>query len=228
MKTMSTAVLLLSLALAPPVAQAAEAAPDALLTAVTSEVTAAIRQGRDQPEGSAKVAELVDAKVLPLFNFSRMTQLAMARNWRLATSEQQAALTLEFRRLLVRTYSAALWSYRDQKIEFKRLRAAPGDAEVSVKSSVRNGAERTSIDYDLERTPAGWQVFDVKIDGVSLVTAYRESFAAKVRTEGVDGLIRALAEKNRQASTGARQGPTSGDRARLVNGLVRSALRHGG
>ena len=228
METMSRFVLLLSLALAAPVVQAAEVAPDALLTAVTSEVIAAIRQNREQADGPAKIAEVVEGKVLPLFDFSRMTQLAMARNWRLATSEQQILLTVEFRRLLVRTYSAALTSYRDQKIEFKRVRAAPGDTDVTVKSEVRNGTERMSIDYELVRTPAGWLVYDVKIDGVSLVTAYRESFASKVRAEGVDGLIRALTEKNRQSGTESRPANTTADRSRLMNGLVRSALRQGG
>ena len=228
MKVICRALFVLSVALATPEAHATEAAPDALLAAVTTEVTEAMRQNRDQAEGSARVADLVEKKVLPLFDFSRMTQLAMARNWRLATSDQQIALTVEFRRLLVRTYSQALAGYRDQKIEFKKMRAAPGDNDVTVKSEVRNGAERISIDYELVRTPAGWQVYDVKLDGVSLVTAYRESFAAKVRAEGVDGLIRTLAEKNRQGDTGAKPGPAAGDRARLVNALVRSALRQGG
>jgi phospholipid transport system substrate-binding protein len=226
MKTIVRAVFLLSLALATPAA-ATETAPDALLASVTSEVTEAIRQNRDQADGAAKVADLIEKKVLPVFDFSRMTQLAMARNWRVATPEQQAKLTVEFRRMLVRTYSAALVSYRDQKIEFKKLRALPGDKDVTVKSDVRNGTERTSIDYEMVKTSTGWLVYDVKIDGVSLVTAYREAFASKVRAEGVDGLIKALAEKNRQGSAGA--GPGYGaERARLVSGLVRSALRHGG
>jgi len=228
MKVICRALFVLSVALATPEAHATAAAPDALLAAVTTEVTEAMRQNRDQAEGSARVADLVEKKVLPLFDFSRMTQLAMARNWRLATSDQQIALTVEFRRLLVRTYSQALSGYRDQKIEFKKMRAAPGDNDVTVKSEVRNGAERISIDYELVRTPAGWQVYDVKLDGVSLVTAYRESFAAKVRAEGVDGLIRTLAEKNRQGDTGTKPGSAAGERARLVNALVRSALRQGG
>ena len=228
METMSRLLLRLCLALAASVVTAAETAPDALLATVTSEVTAAIKQNRGEPDGDAKVTDFVEKKVLPLFDFSRMTQLAMARNWRLATSDQQIQLTVEFRRLLVRTYSAALASYRDQKIEFKRVRAAPGDKDLTVKSDVRNGAERMSIDYEMVKTPVGWQVYDVKIDGVSLVTAYRESFAAKVRAEGVDGLIRALAEKNRTSGAEAKPANSTADRTRLLNGLVRSALRHGG
>jgi phospholipid transport system substrate-binding protein len=221
-------LVVLSLALAAPAVVAGETAPDALLAAVTSDVTAAIKESREGPDGAAKLADLVEAKVLPLFNFPRMAQLAMGRNWRLASAEQQTLLTIEFRRLLVRTYSAALAAYRDQTIEFKRLRAAPGDTEVTVKSDVSNGTERTSLDYEVEKTPFGWQVFDVKIDGVSLVTAYRGSFASKVRADGVEGLIRALTEKNRQGSLEPKPANSAENRARLLNGLVRSALRHGG
>ena len=218
---------LLLLVLAAPLAHASEVAPDVLLITATTDVIAAIKQNREQSESPAKLAHVVETRVLPLFDFSRMTQLAMGRNWRVATPEQQQLLTNEFRRLLVRTYSAALTSYRDQKIEFRRVRAAPGDNDVTVKSDVKNGTERMTIDYDMVKTPAGWLVYDVKIDGVSLVTAYRESFGAKVRADGVEGLIRALAEKNRLGGD-FRPANSAEDRSRLVNGLVRSALRHGG
>src|SRR5688572_18371245 len=176
MKAIRKFLLLLSLALAAPLAGGSEVAPDVLLSTATTEVIAVIRQSREQSENPAKLAEVVEARVLPLFDFSRMTQLAMARNWRLATADQQTALTNEFRRLLVRTYSAALTSYRDQRIEYRRVRSLPGDTDVTVKSDVKNGTERMTIDYEMVKTPAGWLVYDVKIDGVSLVTAYRESF----------------------------------------------------
>jgi phospholipid transport system substrate-binding protein len=129
-----------------------------------------------------------------------MTRIAMARNWRLASPEQQKELTREFRTLLVRTYSTALTSYRDQAIEFKPLRARPEDTEVTVRSEVRQpGAQPVSIDYEMEKTPDSWKVYDVTIGGVSLVTTYRETFAAEVREHGVDGLIKALASKNGQS-----------------------------
>jgi len=128
-----------------------------------------------------------------------MTRIAVARNWRLATPEQQEALTLEFKTLLVRTYSIALSSYRDQVIEYKPLRLTPDATEVTVRSDVRqSGKERLTIDYDMEKTPAGWKVYDIKIAGVSLVTTYRDTFAGKVRDGGIEGLIRALSDKNRQ------------------------------
>jgi phospholipid transport system substrate-binding protein len=127
-----------------------------------------------------------------------MTQTAVARNWVAATPEQRNALTAEFRTLLVRTYCTALRNYRDELIEFMPLNLAPGATEATVKSVVRQGAsERLTIDYDMQNGAAGWKVFDVKIAGVSLVMAYRESFAAAVRSGGIDGLIKSLADKNR-------------------------------
>ena len=190
----------LALALTTPAALAQGEAPDALLKAVTADVIMLIRQDKDIQAGNpAKVAEVVETRILPLFDFTRMTQLAVARNWRAASTEQQTLLTAEFRTLLVRTYSTALSSYRDQIIEFKPLRMAPGDAEVTVKSVVKqSGMDPLTIDYDMARTAAGWKVYDIKIDGISLITTYRETFSEKVRSEGVDGLIKSLADKNRQ------------------------------
>jgi phospholipid transport system substrate-binding protein len=187
-------------ALAAPFALARDVAPDVLLKAVTSEVIAIIRRDKDIQAGDpAKVADLVETRVLPLFDFTRMTRIAVARNWRLATPEQQEALTLEFKTLLVRTYSTALSSYRDQVIEYKPLRLTPDATEVTVRSDVRqSGKERMTIDYDMEKTPAGWKVYDVKIAGVSLVTTYRDTFAGKVRDSGIQGLIKSLSDKNRQ------------------------------
>jgi len=188
-------------ALAAPLSPAQDVAPDVMLKAVTSEVIAIIRQDKDIQAGDpAKVADLVETRILPLFDFTRMTQIAVARNWRLATPEQQQALTLEFKTLLVRTYSTALSSYRDQVIEYKPLRLTPDATEVTVRSDVRQaGGERMTIDYYMEKTPAGWKVYDVKIVGVSLVTTYRDTFAGKVRDSGIEGLIKSLSDKNRQS-----------------------------
>ena len=187
-------------ALAAPLSPAQDVAPDVMLKAVTSEVIAIIRQDKDIQAGDpAKVADLVETRILPLFDFTRMTQIAVARNWRLATPVQQKALTLEFKALLVRTYSTALSSYRDQVIEYKPLRLTPDATEVTVRSDVRqSGKERITIDYEMEKTSAGWKVYDVKIAGVSLVTTYRDTFAGKVRDSGIEGLIKSLSDKNRQ------------------------------
>ncbi|TAK83921.1 MAG: ABC transporter substrate-binding protein [Betaproteobacteria bacterium] len=177
--------------------------PDALMKAVTSEVIAIFKQ--DLAAGRpTEMAQLIETKILPLFDFHRMTRIAVARNWRLASPEQQGALVTQFQALLVRTYSAALSGYRDQELEYRPLRAAAGDTEVLVRSFLRQpGAEPLTIDYDMENGLAGWRVFDVKIAGVSLVMNYRESFAAAVRDGGIDGLIASLADKNRPITRAA-------------------------
>jgi len=194
-------VLVLLSALAAPCALAQDVAPDVLLISITTEVIAIIRQDKEIQAGNpAKLADLVETRILPHFDFTRMTRMAVARNWRLATPEQQQALTTEFKTLLVHTYSTALSDYRDQEIVYKPLRAAPDATEVTVRSEVRqSGKERLSIDYDVEKTPAGWKVYDIKIAGISLVTTYRDSFAGRVRDGGIEGLIKSLWDKNRQS-----------------------------
>ena len=195
--------LLLALALAAPALPAQEIEPNALLQSTTLEVITAIKRERDLHGGQPKqVAALVETKVLPLFDFTRMTQIAVARNWRLATPEQRLTLTAEFKTLLVRTYSTALSSYRDQVIEFRSLRSVPADTEVTVRSVVKqSGTAPIAMDYDMEKTPAGWKVFDIKVEGISLVTTYRDTFAEIIRDGGVDGLIKALEDKNKQRDT---------------------------
>ncbi len=190
------------LALLVPVAQAQEPAPDVLVKSITEEVVAVLKQDKDIQAGNPKkIEELIEAKVLPHFNFTRMTRIAMARNWRLATPEQQKELTAEFKTLLVRTYSTALSNYRDQLIDYKPLRAKPEDVEVTVRSEVKQSgsSQPVAIDYEMEKTPNGWKVYDVKVGGVSLVTTYRDTFASEVKERGVDGLIKSLAAKNRQS-----------------------------
>jgi phospholipid transport system substrate-binding protein len=196
-------VLMLALALAAPALPAQELAPDALLRAVTVNVIDIIKQDQELRKADpAKVAALVETDIAPLFDFVHMTRLAMARNWRLATPEQQSVLTEEFKTLLLRTYSTALANYRGEVFEFKRLRAAPRATEVTVRSEVEQpGKERMSLDYEMERTPAGWKIYDVKVAGVRLVTTYREVFAEKVRDGGVDGLIKFLADRNRDGGS---------------------------
>jgi phospholipid transport system substrate-binding protein len=195
-------VLLLALAIAAPASLAQDVAPDALLRAVAVDVIDKITQNQElQVPDPAKVAVLVETEILPLFDFVHMTRLAMARNWRLATPEQQRVLTEEFKTLLMRTYWTALTHYRGEVIDFKPLRAAPLDTRVTVRSDVKQpGKERMTLDYDMEKTPAGWKIYDVKVAGVRLVTTYREVFAEKVRAGGVDGLIKSLADRNRGGS----------------------------
>jgi phospholipid transport system substrate-binding protein len=188
----------LAWALAMPLAFAQEIAPDALVKGITADVVAAIRRDRDiQAGNTAKVNALVEAKILPHFNFTRATQIAMGPHWRRATPEQQEELTRQFKALLVRTYSGALASLRDQTIEFRPLRARPGDTEVTVRSQVRQpGAEPLVIEYDMEKTQSGWKVFDIRVSGISLVATYRTAFAEEVRNRGIEGLISVLSSKN--------------------------------
>jgi phospholipid transport system substrate-binding protein len=175
--------------------------PDVQLRAVSSEVLAILKRDFDAGNPS-KVAALVEAKVLPLFDFPQMTRIAVARSWRLASPGQQGALIAQFKTLLVRTYSAALATYRDERVEYRPMRPHGGATDVTVRSIVRRpGVEPLNIDYDMERTNAGWKVYDVKVAGVSLIIAYRASFAAEVRESGIDGLIKLLSDKNRRAIT---------------------------
>jgi phospholipid transport system substrate-binding protein len=200
---MTRALLILAAALIAPAALAQDTAPDTLVKGVTQEVIGVIKQDKDIQAGNQrKTIALVEEKVLPHFNFARMTALAMGPNWRKATPEQQQALIEQFRTLLVRTYSTALSSYRNQVIDFKPLRAQAAADDVIVRSEVKQpGGEPVSIDYSMEKTPGGWKVYDVVVGGVSLVTTYRDTFTNEVRNNGVDGLIKALANKNRQLET---------------------------
>jgi phospholipid transport system substrate-binding protein len=189
------------LAVLSPLAQAQSMAPDVLVKTLTDEVTAALKKDKDIQAGDAKkVADLIETMIVPHFDFTRMARIAMARNWRSATPDQQKELASEFKTLLVRTYSSALVNYKEHQIDYKPLRAKPEDSEVTVKSDVKpSGATQpVTIDYEMEKTDNGWKIYDVKVDGVSLVTTYRDTFATEVRERGIDGLIKSLAAKNRE------------------------------
>jgi phospholipid transport system substrate-binding protein len=212
-----------------PIAPAPEAAPDVPPSAATLMVTANLKQDKKlRTNGPGKIAKLVQLTILPLFNFRHMTRLAVAHNWRLASSEQQNALIAGFKTLLVRTYSTALANYRDQAVEYKPLRIASGETEVTVRSTVEQpGAERIAIDYDVGKTTAGWKVYDIRIAGIGLIATYQSTFAQTIRDGGVDGMINSLSAKNRQADSrlGSRK---SGPRPfRFMYAVVPSAFRGG-
>jgi phospholipid transport system substrate-binding protein len=179
---------------------AAEAlAPDILAKSVTDEVLAIIRADKDIQAGDQKrLHELVQSKVVPHFSFVRMTQLAMGRNWRDASADQQKRMVEEFRTLLVRTYTSAFTQYRNQSVEYRRQRMASGDTDVVVQSLIRQpSGQPVAVDYSMEKTDAGWKVYNVKIEGVSLVENYRNTFNTEIQKNGIDGLIKALADRNR-------------------------------
>src|SRR5689334_1557249 len=153
-----------------PLMAAAQEAPDALVKRVTDEVLAIIKADKDLQAGNPrKVVELAEQKVLPHFDFTRMTRLAVGRNWNQASDAQKEALTKEFRTMLVRTYSTSLTQYRDQKIDVKPVKMAAGDKETTVRTAViQQGGPPIPIDYAMEKSDSGWKVFDVIIDGASL------------------------------------------------------------
>lgn len=184
----------------------AEEAPDVLVQRVTEEVLDIVRKDKDIQNGhTQKVMELVDKKVLPNFNFTRMTALALGKEWRKASPQQQQQLTAEFRTLLVRTYSNALTSYKNQKIIYKPFKMAPADVDVLVRTEVQQpGSKPVQLDYSLEKADGGWKVYDVVVAGISLVTNYRDQFNQEVRNGGIDGLIAAIAAKNKSLESAAK------------------------
>ena len=173
-------------------------APDAMVKRVTQETVAIIKSDpKIQAGDQARIREVIETKLLPNFDFERMTALAMGRNWRNASPEQQKQLVDQFRTLLVRTYSGALNQYRDQTFDFKPLRAEPGATDVIVKTeAMRQGQQPVQLDYGMTRKDGTWKVYDVIVGGVSLVTNYRDEFASQIQSGGIDGLIKALNAKN--------------------------------
>ena len=194
----SAALAAAALVLAVP-APAQDAAPDQLVKTVTLEVVELITKDKEIQAGNrAKLVQLIDAKVLPHFNFSAMTALALGQSWNKANPEQKKRLTEEFRTLLVRTYASALAAYSEQKFDFRPLRAKPSDTDVTVQVRVlQPGSQPVPIDYSMEKTASGWKVYDVMVGGVSLVANYRTEFNNVVRESGIDGLIKNLNAKNR-------------------------------
>jgi phospholipid transport system substrate-binding protein len=187
-------------------------APDVLVKTVTLEVVDIIQKDKDIQKGDRKkVIALIETKVLPHFNFQAMTASAVGRNWDKASAEQKVRLNEEFKILLVRTYSSALSAYSSQKFEFRPLRAKPTDTDVTVNVRVlQTGTQPVTLDYDMEKRPSGWKVWDVRVGGISLVANYRTEFDNLIRESGVDGLIKALLAKNNSLDQPATAANTSG------------------
>jgi phospholipid transport system substrate-binding protein len=180
-------------------AQATEG-PEVLIKRLSTEVLDTIRTDKAIQAGdSSKVIALVDNKIMPNVNFTRMTASAVGRSWRQATPEQQKRLQEEFKILLVRTYSGALAEVRDQTIAMKPLRAAAEDTEVVVKSEIKGRGDPIQLDYRLEKADTGWKIYDLNVLGVWLVETYRSQFAQEINANGVNGLITKLAERNKNA-----------------------------
>lgn len=187
-------------------AWAADEAPDALIDRLSKEVLELIRSDKAVQAGDvSRIMTLVDSKIMPNVNFQRMTALSVGPAWRQATVEQRQRLQDEFKVLLVRTYSGALAHVSDQEVVVRPLRAAPDDKEVLVRSEVRGRGDPVQLEYRMERTPgqgAGWKIFNLNVMGIWLVETYRSQFAQEINAKGVDGLIAALAERNRSNAAG--------------------------
>lgn len=187
------------------VAAANDVAPDVLVKNTANDVLEIIKKDKDIQNGDMrKITALAEEKILPHFDFERMSRMVLGKNWNRATKEQQQQFVTEFRSLLIRTYASALTKYRNQTIEYKPFRGQPSDTEAVVKTQVvQPGGQPLPIDYSLVKKDDGWKVYDVAIEGVSLVTNYRGQFSTEVRQSGMDGLIQRLSEKNKQGAATA-------------------------
>ena len=180
----------------------AEVAPDALVKQTAEDVLSTLKSDKDVQAGNQKkIFAIAEEKILPNFDFDRVCRMVLGKNWKTATPEQQSAFQKEFRSLLLRTYASALGKYRDQTIEYKPLRAEAGSHDVTVKTQiVQQGGQPIAVDYSLAKTDAGaWKVYDIVIEGVSLVTNYRSQFSNEIRQNGLDSLNKKLADKNKAA-----------------------------
>ena len=181
-------------------------APDVLIKEVSVDVLDAVKADKSIRAGDVpKVITLVDAKVMPHVNFQKMTALAVGgRYWNQATPEQKKRLQDEFKTLLVRAYSGALAQVKDQSVRMKPARAMADDAKTTiVKTEVIGGGDPLQLDYQLEKTDAGWKIIDVYVAGVSLAQSNQNSFSQELGASGIDGLIAKLTQLNKSAASGA-------------------------
>lgn len=197
MKRLAAMLGMVAALVAAPV-MAADKPADALVKDVSQEVLSILKKDKSLQAGDRKkLYDLVETKVLPHFDFDKMTQMAVGKYWRTATPEQKKQLVDQFRTLLVRTYSVSLANYKNQTIDYKPLSSGQSDDRTVVSTVINQpGGQPIPVDYTLARNGSGWKVYDIAVEGVSLVTTYRGEFSSQVRQGGVDGLIKALADKN--------------------------------
>lgn len=194
-------LLLITLLAASAPARTAERTPDVIIKEVTQEVFTIFREDKDIRAGNRKkIFSVIEAKVLPNFDFNRLTKLAAGKYWLSASEDQKRALTKEFQGLLVRTYYNELVSFKDKTIEVKPLRMPPNDTEATVKTQIiQPGGPPLNLDFSMWKTPQGWKIYDVAVEGIGAVATYRSIFSGEIQRIGMDGLIKSLAEKNRVA-----------------------------
>ena len=199
------------LLLFPVFAVAQDSEPEALVKKITEDVLAAVKSDKDLAAGDKqKAIKLAEEKILPYVDFEEATRLAVGRGWKEATPEQRKKLISEFRNMLVRTYSNAIGAYEGQTMKVMPSRVKPGESDATVRNQfLRPGGKPVLIDYSMRKTDSGWKIYDIVVEGVSLVLTYRSEFDAVVKQQGVDGLIKALASKNAPAAVGG-SAPKSG------------------
>jgi phospholipid transport system substrate-binding protein len=195
--------LLLAL-LMPGWGMAAELSPQAMVRDTSSRMLVAMHAEQDLIErDAAHLYELVEAIVLPYFDFRRMSQWVLGKNWRKATPEQREQFVEQFRMLLVRTYGTALLVYADEEIVYLPYTGEKNAARVTVRTEIdQPGVGVIPIFYSMYQSDAGWKVYDISISGVSLVTNYRSTYGSIIRKDGIDHLIERLTERNRLRADG--------------------------
>lgn len=189
--------LLLSFFLLTPAA-AQELGPEEMVKKLTADVLEAIKSDKQLQAGDKRKAlQLAEQKIIPHLDFRESAQLAMGKSWNTATAAQQAQITVEFRSMLTRIYSNAIDVYRGQTMRVLPLRQPPGSTEVTVRNQyLREGRPPVPVEYAMKKTPEGWKIYDISVEGVSLVLTYRAEFESITRVSGIDGLLKRLAEKN--------------------------------
>ena len=199
-----SSLLLAGAVLVSPMTFAAEEGPDALVQRISGQVMDAVKADAAIQAGDvSRIVALVDSKIMPNVNFSRMTASAVGKYWRQATPEQQAKLQAEFKILLVRTYAGALGEVKDQTLSFKPSRFRPEDTDVVIRSVVRGRGEPIQLDYRMEKSPDGWKIYDLNVLGIWLVDTYRSQFAQEINSKGLDGLIATLVQRNKATTAKA-------------------------
>jgi phospholipid transport system substrate-binding protein len=178
--------------------------PEELVKKITSDVMTAIKTDKQLAAGDRQRAlQLAEEKILPHVDFEEATRLAVGRSWREATPEQRKKLVQEFRSMLVRTYSNALEGYQGQEMKVLPSRVKPGETDATVRNQfTRAGGKPVPIDYQMRKTGSGWKIYDISVEGISLVLTYRSEFDQVVKQQGIDGLIKRLGQKNEPPKVG--------------------------
>ena len=171
--------------------------PLELVHKTADDVLAVLKSDDLIQQDKEKIYQLAEEKILPNFDLDRISMLVLGKAWRKINEDQQQQFKSEFKTMLLRTYAVALGKYKDQQIDFKPMRMEPTDKQATVKTQIiQDGAQPISVDYTLAKKDDQWKVFDIVIEGVSLVTNYRSQFASEIKNNGIDSLISKLAEKN--------------------------------